>query len=428
MKTNIKGRLGAIAIAAGSLSAFASASEFHGWVQGEGAQYAKEANPAARFDFSIDWQSTEALSPEFKKRELSAFGFYEPGKKGDWSVDLDRAAVRFKTSSSSHFTLGRIHPVEEMNPGYRSENTSAIGANWSQNQKTPLSPKVSGWVSVSERMKFGDSGVQAIATYSPVFVPHLGPRLDFSDVSSSDGARFALLPPASVKVGDAILPLRYKVDTGDLSGIVFQSQYFVSAGYHKGGIAADALFWSAPSPEPTIDASGILRVNSETVDALATAKPRFEREYFVGGRFAFSEVVTRPEVELLHEFVSNRTSVSLMDRPFSFLDVGLLHTFQRYTPPSAGEASPVSPFRKQLAWIDLHSSLGSKKQWEPSVKWEHHFTSRLSGDWVISRLAYRFFEGFSVYGYLSLLSGRSGSYFGNWRALDSFGFGLRWKW
>lgn len=415
-------------------------------------QFANEASPASRGFLEGQLFSEDS---DFH-RTLAGWGFFETPSlsgttQGSWGGDLDPVFMRKQFLHSTALTLGRFQPALPLRgektqaPGLRLSHRSAVGANWGQNQMDALFPRVTGWVGAGVSHRFG-SGVFVQAAYSPLFIPTLGPQLDLSRDTSPQGSRYTRLPPQRVQIGEAVLPLRYEVDAGDLSEILFQHQAFASVGVDYPGFFLQALAWSAPSPDPELDVEGRLRVGeaaspsdtsgSDTsgsgtsgsasenpADVLVVAKPTFPRRHYAALRAHFGTGWFAPEVSWVQELTQGISTFSLALHSRWWIGgaevhpaFGWLHRFG--VKPSGPVQS--ADYADRLGWLSIALQWG---KFRPQVVWEKHFTH--PGQWFRMRVDYLLDENFALFSSLSLLTGGDQSYYGAWRSLDSFGVGGR---
>ena len=393
-----------------------------------GQKFAKESSisPKATIYAGIV-SEMPADSAKRSKLEANFWGFYEPGDLGDWNIDLDQTVYRFHAGDQL-FWVGRTHSKIENNDVDEVSHRSALGSAWVQNQTDPLRPRVSGWIGLGSNFRIPKSSVFVTLSYSPLFLPTFGPRLDLSDVSSSTGARFSRLPPSQIKVGEALLPLRYKLETGEISEIVFQSQMYLELGTDNDQLAASAFAWSAPNPDPVIDATGILRVSEENVDALAVAVPSFPRENFIGIDLEIKNAPGEIKIEIVHEITAPETIVSLSLSPFNFLNLGSLNAFYEEKVDTVANAGSVARYDKQLVWVKLFVPESSDMKIRPSLLVESHWNKTSRGSWWLPGLEYRWKEYLSAELQASILAGDNNGFYGNWRSLDSISLGVSARW
>ncbi|HCM38398.1 MAG: hypothetical protein A2Z97_02400 [Bdellovibrionales bacterium GWB1_52_6] len=394
-------------------------------------QFARENRADPKVELNLFWAS------EQNNRELRLYSFFESGQGGDRSFDLDRAVVRVPTTSTSaggYFWLGRTHPLEEGAQGLPVETTSAIGAHWVQNQSDALNPRASGWIGAGWSGNFEKFSLDAAA--SPLFLPSFGPRLDLSETDAVSGSRYARLPPQFVNSKRALVAIRYKVETGSIKNIVLQHQAYVAFGKRTELGTFRLLGWSAPSPDPELDVSDIIRVNSEDANALVTAAPRFPRQNFVAfqwrfqGKFQGANSSTTPLAvfESAYETGKANLSTSLSVRLLKFLRLGVLQTSALGQQALASNpALDSASYAEDLVWTELSSSLFQQRL-RAALRWEQHWTSDRQGTWVRPLLEYSPEKRLILFAQANLLAGQAASYFGAWRSLDSVNTGVSYLW
>jgi len=230
-------------------------------------------------------------------------------------------------------------------------------------------------------------------------------------------------------VNNQVLPLRYDLQTGPLWSIVRQDQFFFNLRYREHGVDFGFYLWSAPSPDPTIETTGILRVTESKLYALATARPRFERKNHLGFRTQFYELFSKPVLEFFYETLSQDKTASLELSPFSFLRMGYLNTWSRSQLSPEDAAITVSSYSESLGYMEFYLESEEKKHsLEPMLRLEHHFKKTRTGSLVSPGLNYWISPQFQLYSRLNLLMGEALSYYGNWRSLDSIYLGLKFIW
>jgi len=389
-------------------------------------QFALEGAPKARLDMNILWESPGKLpAPRFSVAELKIFAFQQVGQEGDKSFDVNTAVVRLEDRGVRHFWLGRALPLKEDPSRLEMPSTGALGVNWVQNQSNSLEPRPSGWIGAGWAGNVLDLGVSVIV--SPIFLPNFGPRLTLSEKAEASGSRFAQLPPAYLRGSDgSLIPMRYRLDTGDLQNVILRNQFFISIGPDTSWGSLRFLAWGAPSPQPVIDTQAGIAVDGgqKDVTALVTVVPKFPFQRFYGMHL----VVGPTQWESAYEDGTGLLTLSGEAHPLHWLTVGALQRVAlKEQPADTNVIVAASPYAKDLIWGEVGTWFfgGTLK---PSLRLEHHFTSGKEGSWVRPLVQYAPKEGLIVYAQASILTGQEGSYFGQWRSLDSVSTGVRYQW
>lgn len=397
--------------------------------------FAGEVIPTSRLELDLGWQSPDGM------HEARLRTFIETGEGAHRSIDIDPVVFRAPIFGTGHLWVGRTHPGQEGLKQGDFSSTGAIGHNWVQNQSTALTPRVAGWIGMGLHHSFGDTGLSVTGAYSPVFLPNFGPSLSFSETEETEGSRFARLPPSYIRLNDnAVVPLRYRIETGDLKDIVFQHQAFVSGAYtyskNDRPLARLSLMaWTAPDPAPSVDAAGKLMVTQQDVRVLVTAHPSFLRRKYFGGRLQLFALPGSPELESALDPGRGQWTWSLGFKPFStdrhMLRVGLLNEIKSFeaeaSAPSATASMPRTPdYADGLLWAEYSRKLGAKLS--SRVRLEHHLADGNRGNWFQSAFEYTANRRLTLFAEASILTGEDQSYFGTWRSLDSVGVGARYVW
>ncbi len=360
--------------------------------------------------------------------------FQETGAGRDQSFDvIEGKAVR--ESGQTSFWLGRGLPWLESNssrPADLSEVRSARrrwawlsarGQSWVQNQSEVFEPIPTGWVGAGVRHRWSEHSEFSLAA-SPVFLPHFGPSLRLSADQPAEASRYGRLPPQQVRIGEALFPLRYQVDTGELSKLLLQPQIY--AEWRSGSFSL--MGWSAPNPEPAIDPSAELLVREDDSRVLVTARPRFLRQDFLGMGWNSKFL----NLEFLHELRSNASLASWSFEPLSGLEVGGLHRLG----PGAASANAAERDALFARWRRRQGA------WRPWLEWRGHPTLRESANAGGARwqdfsfrtgLETRLFRGGAwgtVSGYASaqLLAAEDEAPWASWRSLDFVQVGVVSRW
>lgn len=398
-----------------------------------GQQYATEEAPTSRVSLDGEMSSESTLyGRAIPVRDLHLYSFFETGQLGDMSFDLDTMVLRARVNHYGHLWIGRNHPLQEgfeFGDANLVSHTSAIGANWVQNQSNALSPRVSGWLGGGFHYKQAYTGMFVSATFSPVFLPSFGPRLDLSEHDPASGSRFATLPPAYIDINDngVYYPMRYRVRIDDLKAIILQPQAFVAIGQENDFHRLTLMAWSAPSPAPQVKTFGKVAPTSGNVDVLVEATPQFARENFVGSQWIARGFSWQPRFEAVFEMRSQRASFSAAANPTAWLAIGGLTTVGLPAPdPEAPVVSP-NPYYKDLIWAEITPLMGASR-FQPALRLEQHLSIGTTGRWLYPTLAYRMSRHTSFFASASILTGTDNSYFGNWRSLDSIAAGARFVW
>ncbi len=404
--------------------------------------FANTESATGRVDFELRWASDHYAEPALPAGELHLKSFWEAGADGDRSIDFMPAVIRIERIGRTplaqpdfgHIWIGRAHPFSESHQGESVDFRSALGARWSQNQSNPLDPDVVGWVGVGATSTLGEiagAPVRFTMAYSPLFLPSFGPRVDYSENQVATGSRFGRRPPASVQFEDAgSVPMRYRIDTGDIKDILLQHQGFISAGLGDSRLQTDLMAWSAPSPDPTTDADGKLRVTSEDANVLVIAKPKFDRQNYLGARIKSEDAFLKPEFQVAHELQKQNLTVSSSIQPISHrlgqVTVGFLHTIAFAEPAPVDPSTPAieSPqYASYLGWAEWKAKFFREK-FMPGLRFEKHFQVNKEDFYLNARAGYAIEKNWLVQARLGLIAGQDKSYFGVWRPLDSASLGV----
>jgi len=400
-------------------------------------------------------------------------GYWENDPYADFSFDPDPVVGRYGHAFLGHAWVGRTHPLRESLRSFQRIDATdastdplldpvkpydAIGANWAQNQSNALDPRVAGWIGVGGRLHVpGDKRFFVTVNYSPIFLPSFGPKLTLSDKDAPTGSRFARLPPLYANFNGAVLPLRYTLRTGSLEKIVRQDQFFTSIGYRsfvsnskKGDDtstyyihSADFMFWSAPSPSPEIDPSGVVRIVDTNVNIHVTARPYFPRQNFFAVRYGiFRQGIgvelasamrfmksSNAKVKGGGNFEADEMTLSIKVRPSSFITFGGLHGFSMQQDSKVGADIPTftNPrFDRNLVWLHLGANITDKIY--PSLFIQQHLGAGQLGNRVSPQAQYRLTKNINLTARADILTGSDRSYFGTWRHLDSVRLIARLVW
>ncbi|MCM2276966.1 MAG: hypothetical protein NDJ89_02690 [Oligoflexia bacterium] len=414
----------------GAMPNLARAEVYHGGVTLAGQHFATDAAFSPRLGIEGEILSNESLAHDSRIRfgEFHLFSFFEGDANagGDMSIDIDSTALRGNLSANGHFWFGRVHPLTEGDPRSAIRNTSAIGANWVQNQSNALDPRVSGWIGGGVHLKLADTGLFSTIGLSPIYLPSFGPRLTFSDEEDTRGSRFAKLPPLRYNYNGESFPMRYSIDTGSVADILLQPQYLLAFGHQSSYGRATGLFWSAPSPDPQVTTTGKLLVDAETgVNVMVNAVPSFPRLNHYGFRYEGTGLFARPELSIIQELRSHRLTLSAAIMPLPFLQLGWLDSPGPEAPPADPANGPVSArYAKNLLWGELTPAW----KFSPTLRWERHLTEREQGFRLRQGFHFQASQNLTVAWSAEILAGEDGSYFGNWKSLDSVSLGARYQW
>ena len=348
-------------------------------------------------------------------------GFVESGPQGDWSFDIDR--VVFPLGSS--FWIGRSHPLE--NPGGADlDPFSAVGNSWVQNQSNALHPRVSGWIGGGATFEPRTNSRVRLAI-SPLFLPSFGPRLTVSETNPASGSYFSTHPPDFVLIEGVELPLRYRLQVGDIRSVVLQPQLFMSWSERTRSGQITVLGWSSPSPSPQLSSDAVIQIQDSQVLALATVTPQFERKHFAGitydtyvpgNTWGFS-------LQGIKELGSRQTTVSgsaaFFPAPSLRVRLGVLHRL-----PGSSFA-PIREIRRDDR-LTTAQVVYRWKKWLVSLLAQRNWAGDESGHWFETTVGHALSKNLTVELRSSILSGSDRSFFGNWRALDQIILGAAWVW
>jgi hypothetical protein len=326
-----------------------------------------------RTRLGFSWSSAR-FSTEFR-------GFHEAGPAGDWSVDFPQ--LYGHAGDPTEFWLGRrlpwissVDPVAQM-PAWSSARSQA----WVQNQSDVFEPMAVGWVGAGVVHPVMARTTLSVA-YSPIFLPHFGPSVRLSPDLAAEASRYGRLPPQQVRIGEAVFPIRYRVDTGDLREILLQQQVYAELKHGEFSLVG----WSAPNPEPEVDPRAELLLRDESSRVLVTARPRFVRQDFAGLLWNSRHA----RAEALYEFRSQTPLVSVSVSPVRGLQAGVLHRWSFATSKFAVAASAdaaaedsseggavaskstLTDPARGAAFLRWNSSEGRVRPW---LEWRGHFSA-----------------------------------------------------
>ncbi len=396
-----------------STTSFAS---IEGEIQTEIFKYTSEKSPTFYFSSRTTFQTDSFLA--------HIRGYYESGARGTWMFDPN--PFRYTTNlndKGDQLWFGREHPLALNRPN-RIDPYTALGHVWVQNQLEALDPVVDGWVGLGIVKNF-DSNFKWTATYSPLFLPTFGPSLGINDRGEVNAARFARLPPESVRSGNATAPLRYKIQVGQISEILFQHQAFTGLSFENETTYSDIYFFTAPRPNPLVLKDGEFAVSAPNQSLLANAsvKPQFPREYWAGTQYQFKNVMFYPSFE----FVTN-----LQDMTQHYFSVtGYSQLTQRIRAAFGflshlGRTFDTPQLSDWLVFARLPIPLSDQMEFRTSL--ETTLQDLQQSFYWLNQIEYRVNRSLSVLGEIRLLSGQDNSYYGEWRAYDSYSCGVKWLW
>lgn len=359
-------------------------------------------------------------------------GYFESGSKGAWSIDPDpiRATFRLDGEGRSFAFIGRDHPLNFIR-GIPVEPTSALGTIWAQNQLEALNPRVSGWIGGGIVHDIDRKWKLALA-FSPIFLPTFSPSLGFTERGEMNPSRFARLPPAAASIGGVVTPIRYRIDMGQISTLLFQPQGMLAISHDDENTYLDAYVYTAPKPIPVPNPTSAIGVNASEVNAKVDVDVQFPREYWAGVQTQFKKIIFEPAVEFVQKlnelseryvsltgyFKSPKLNPKLSQRTRTRASFGLLTHLQKQFD------SPM--FSDFLVFLKVPVSLSEAIEYRTMVQ-----TTLLSGresfywinevEWTVSKVL-------SVIGAIRILTGVDNSWFGDWRNHDSYSAGVRWIW
>lgn len=358
-------------------------------------------------------------------------GYFESGAKGAWSIDPDPLRYSFKLDDegSGFIWVGRDHPLN-FTRSVPVEATSALGTVWGQNQLEALNPRVSGWIGGGLVQELDPNSWKLILAYSPIFIPTFGPSLGFTERGGLNPARFARLPPQTVTTGGVTIPIRYRLEIGQLKDLLLQHQAMMAISHDDKEVNMDAYVYTAPHPDPIPLTSSTLGVSATDVNAKVNINVQFPREYWSGMRTQFKKVVFSPALEFLQRldelsehyvsftgyFNSLKLDPHLATRTTNRASFGMLTHFQK-----TFETPKFSDF---MVFMRVPVALSELIEFRTLVQ-TTLLSMRQSFYWV-NEIEWSIARNMSLLGALRLLAGEDNSYFGDWRDQDSYSAGLRW--
>jgi hypothetical protein len=401
-----------VGISLGTSNSFAS---FTGELQTQFFQYSSEQNPT----FFLNGK-TQIETGRF---QTTLHTYYESSTRGTWSIDPDPLRFDFHLSEKKKTFLwfGREQPLNLV----RSEKvkaTDAIGTVWTQNQLNALDPRVAGWLGMGLHQKISENTTLLFA-YSPFFIPTLSPSLGFNESGGLNPKRYSRLPPSDVNTGGATLPIRYQLELGQISDLVLQPQFFAAIARKTEAIEVDASWFSAPKPNAVPLTSAKLAVAPNAVTAKVEIEPQFPREQWATLHLRLRKVPFTPTVEWaqgIHRWTQQFASFSGTAEwgSSASLNFGLLGHF--------ADDSEDPRFSDTLAFVRIPWSITDRLQLRNLIQ-----TTLLQGKksfYWLGEFEMRLKNGLSLLLNARMLAGDDYSWFGDWRAEDSAGIGMRWSW
>lgn len=390
-------------------------------------QFVHEKVPIGKVTLEASYESSNSIfdsEPFMPQSEFHFYSFFETDRAGDRSFDIDSSVFRISTFKNNYFWVGRTHPLQEDLWDHPTLTTSAIGARWVQNQSNPFQPRASGWIGTGTHFRDSSTGIFLKACYSPLFLPHFGPSIEFSEFRDATGTRFARLPPQQIQINEQILPLRYRILIGNIRNIILQPQYLVEFGHDLEWQQLSLITWSAPSPSPKISTSGILKVTASDASVLATIQPTFPRQTFYALRWMIQQSHIESEISATYEKSSQQTTLSASLNFKEFIKLGYLTSFEQ-VPTPAEINSPI--YAKNLLWLEATIKLFREKL-TSTLHFEQHLDETSQDYWISTNLEYQLSPLTTLFFRTHTIAGHEESYFGNWKALDSIALGGKYEW
>jgi len=384
--------------------------------------------------------------------------------------DLNRIGYHSK-ESWGEVTVGRIHPWETgvqsvdpsglplWNPSYRA--WSLHGQTQAQNLGLELgfpnlnappesafrNPILAGWLGAHVWIPEGPSiPIDFSASASPFFLPTIGSQVRFSESQATQIGRFGRSPPNTVQVGDALLPLYYRINSENLiQEVVLQPQFMIQARVRSQNSAEegwlekaqwDSHFWisRAPQPDPVADAEGTIRVSESEIAAVAEVTPAFPQRW----TFGLSERVRIPTWNVdLHLDMNAALSSSGKNLPpgaqigLQAQALGLNWYFSYlYRANPSGSTSMGTPteslFENSLFQAEIRKTFSER--WHFSFGSQAHLHEN-SSLWLASALTYTpIASALRLQLTGDVFAGGIGSYFGEWRANDRVALVASYNW
>jgi hypothetical protein len=211
-------------------------------------------------------------------------------------------------------------------------------------------------------------------------------------------------------VGDATLPIRYRIATGDLAKILLQPQVYLEWSWHGWGIQT----WSAPSPDPEAVPDAEIRLAEQDSTVLVSVTPRFDRQIYSGLSWRDSKW----RFQSLYEWKSNGALASISWLPIPDL-----------------AATALSRWSPSLPWGMSGGLLWkrSQSQTRPFVEWRNDF-DLLASQWrwldTSMRVGIEQQLSLRVSGFASAqwISAAESAPLTPWRSLDLVQAGMRAVW
>ncbi len=400
--------MAALAALALSFSARADELSFFRGVFDLASQSFATSEQLLRSRLGFSWSSVR-FSSEFR-------AFHESGSGGDWSVDFPQLYGR--AGDPTEFWLGRRLPWISSRDGVAQLPawSAARSQAWVQNQSDVFEPLAVGWIGAGVVRPLVLETTLSVA-YSPVFLPHFGPSVRLSPDLAAEASRYGRLPPQQVRIGEAVFPIRYRIDTGDLRDILLQQQVY--AELKRGEFSL--VGWSAPNPEPEVDPRAELLLRDDSSRVLVTARPRFLRQDFAGLLWNSRHA----RAEALYEFRSQTPVVSVSVSPVRGFLAGVLHRWSSSPAPSA-------------AFLRWSSSEGRVRPW---LEWRGHILASeksiaLMDGSIRSGVEAELFAAktggaspsLGLFTSAQLLGARDESPWASWRSLDYVQVGMVSRW
>ena len=384
----------------------------------------------------VHYQVGDAL--DSKETDASAISIrWETEALGrhDSSLDLDRAWWR----PSSHFTLGRIHPweltgnPEATRPWGMAANTQAqnqgIGLGTLDRHDPFPEPVMMGWLGVhahSDLSKIRTKEARWAFSASPLFVPSLGSQVTLSPTESTSTSRFGRRPPTSLDVSGTQLPLRYRVDTGNLfQDILLQPQAMAQFATPLFSEQWQNYFSVSRSPQvnPDPTTSGFIQVGQESVYAVAVVQPSFPERW--RGFWRSDLVIGSSGFSLFHSIAWSQGSGSQVELggEYAHEDFSLKGSWSGAVQTVAIGANSDANYIDHLLQTEALVPVTPKLQWLSGAK--VHLTQ--NGVWLRTSLLLHTGKKLTMSFGGEAFSGNESAYFGEWRTNDRLWVGMEWR-
>jgi len=262
---------------------------------------------------SLETKGLSFISPDYENTKSSTFGFFGAVMKSDDSVsdsfklnlkamyamgapvlsylNLSELYFNYQIDSTSEIQIGR-----KINVWSRVDELWNLGFFQPQFRWNSLHPESQGLTGFFWNKKKNNFDFLLFA--SPVFIPDQGPGYVLINGQFESNNPWFLSPPQNILFQNQILPIDYKIETPNISDVIFQPHFGLQMKYgdQSKGVFASLSSMYKPSHQMALGYKGVLVTDHVSITIL----PKTYYENLIAADIGYASEVSVVDISVLH--------------------------------------------------------------------------------------------------------------------------------